>query len=411
MQSIPPYPSRIQEYETLVSKQVFPVWIDVEDLLDIIEYYEREHKEYEAENAMRVALRMHPDNPQVKLHQACRLKTYGRWTEALALVATLENQEDIDVLFFYAEKALSELNPNLAGHYIEQIFAHLSIDFDETARIDGIRQDIGNLYLDYGFSDLALSFYSQVSETSPEYPKTLMSIAEICFQQGNVREAERQINKVLDQDPYNIEAWVLMADIAYEAQNFDLCIEASDYALVIDRSNQRALRFRTFAALEKKDFDTVLNLYDTYRQNYPDDYSIAISVGEIYVKRGNYPKGIEVLAIANRCCPNDNPDKVRILTDIATAYAGLKQMPRAHEILLGACSLGSKHSDVILQTIALALDTCDYDYCDKFAADYLTANPQVPAEFVHQLVVFIDAASAWHYLPETSRQLSARLQQ
>lgn len=402
-------PHSLSEYESIISKQSFPIWIDAEDMLDIIEYYERAHKEFEAEYAMRVALKMHPDNQQIKYHQACRLKIYGKWSEAFSIVRGLENQEDLDVLFFYAEKALSELKDELASQYIARIITIAGTTFDEPAKNDEVWLDIGNLCLDYGFSDLALEYYSKVAETSPEYIKTALSLAEVYFQKGDTTEAERIINKVLDLDPYNIEAWVLMADIAYESKNFDLCIEASDFALAINKEHQRALRFRTFAALEKKDYDTVLDIYKSYAKYYPDDYCIAISVGEIYIKRNQYKLGIDILAQANRCCPNDNPDKIRILTDIATAYSELGDMPKAHNILLGACSLGSKHSDVILQTLSLAIEIKDYNYCDKLATEYIKEHPQISTDFIHQLAILIDSSSAWHFLPDTTLEIRKRL--
>lgn len=78
----------IEQYEQRIESGE-PFYMDASVLMDIEEYYEKEGKNYEAERLMRFAEKLHPDSEDVLVVKAYRLKTRGKWSEALAFLTNL----------------------------------------------------------------------------------------------------------------------------------------------------------------------------------------------------------------------------------------------------------------------------------------------------------------------------------
>ena len=87
-------------YEDRVVSAV-PFYMEAADLADLVEWYEKAGLDHEAEACLRYALRLHPDDFDLLLTKAYRLKNYGRWSEALELVRSLADQNLREVKMFY----------------------------------------------------------------------------------------------------------------------------------------------------------------------------------------------------------------------------------------------------------------------------------------------------------------------
>ena len=104
--------SLVIEYEKKLASASIPFWMDVEDILDVLDYYEERNRYFEAEVCMRIAKKLYPDNPEVQVRHAYRLKNEGNWEEAVAIVNAIPEQENVEISFFKAEVALSEVRRN-----------------------------------------------------------------------------------------------------------------------------------------------------------------------------------------------------------------------------------------------------------------------------------------------------------
>lgn len=174
--------------------------------------------------------------------------------------------------------------------------------------------------------------------------------------QWGARDHARELaEKVLDADPYNLDAWLFVADVANEQKQYEKCVEAADYAIAIDPRNEKALRFKAIGELGLEHWDEVLQVYDTYRQLFPNDYSMALSAGEILVNKRAFSEARAVLETAAQHCPNEHPDKIRITGDIALTYAAEGDMHTAYAVLASTASLGVEQMEIYLRTAELAL--------------------------------------------------------
>lgn len=360
----------VREYENKMSEAPIPVWMDAPDILDILDYYEQQNMYFESEQCMRIALRLHPDDPEVVTRHAYRLKNEGRWNEAAEVVAKLSDQSSLDVQFFLAEKALSELRVDDAErHFVAGLKHEREIDEQMILNGDGdplgdadLLLEVGELFIDYGCVDKARKYLKLIDAKAPEYPRSQLLMAECAYQLGDTDAALKKIDAILDADPYYLDAWVMKADLLNEAKRWPECAEAADFAIAIEPNHEKALRFKACAALGQNDFQGVLDVFAKYRKLYPYDYTMALSAGEILLNQHKYAEAYDVLCFSNRNCPNDNADKIRILTDIAVTYSARHDMQRAYDTLLGICSLGMTYADVLYHAANQAFDYKELEF-------------------------------------------------
>ena len=404
--------SLVREYQKNLSEASIPFWMDVPDILDILDHFEQTQQTIEAELCLRLAQRMHPEDADILMRKVYRLKNDGRWYDAEVLVKQHPDQEHLDVQFFLAEKALSELRFFDADGIYESILTReqqaleeeLLENPEQTGSLDDLRMEIAELFLDYGSEVFAKKYLLLIDKNSPLQPRVHLLEGEILMRYGDTVQAEEEVERVIDEDPYNIDAWIFRAELANERKDFDKCLEAAEYALAIEPNHQKALRMKAISALGKEDWDTVLSTYDIYHTLEPNDYTMSLSVGEIYLNRQNIVKGREALQHALQNCNNENPDKQRITHDLAVSYAMQGDIRKAYVCMATLSSLGVPHDDMLFQAARIAFN---YGFI-PFAMELLRhrfsivsgndeRNIQV-AQLFYECKLYKEVQEFWEYL-------------
>ena len=404
--------SLVREYHNNLSGVSIPFWMEVPDFLDILDHFEQTQQTVEAEICLRIALRMHPNNAEILMRKVYRLKNDGRWHDAEALVNQIEDQDNLDVQFFLAEKALSELRffdantiyENLIAREKENVAQEFGEQLEEQTSLDDLYLEIAELFLDYGSEVFAKKFLQLLDKTSPLYPRVQLLESEILMRYGTPFYGIEQVEQVIDEDPYNVDAWVLRAELANDIKDYPKCLEAAEYALAISPKHPKALRMKAIAALGLEKWNTVLKVYKTYHDIEPNDYTMSLSVGEIYLNRNKIPQARAALQHAMKNCASDNPDKQRISLDLAMSYAMEGDIRKAYVCVATLSSLGVPHDEMLLQAVRVAIT---YGFL-PFAAELLRMrNLEVPiadernvqlAQLLHESQLHNDFKTNWEEL-------------
>ena len=404
--------SLVREYHNNLSGVSIPFWMEVPDFLDILDHFEQTQQTVEAEICLRIALRMHPDNAEILMRKVYRLKNDGRWHDAEALVNQIADQDNLDVQFFLAEKALSELRffdantiyENLIAREKENVAQEFGEQIEEQTSLDDLYLEIAELFLDYGSEVFAKKFLQLLDKTSPLYPRVQLLESEILMRYGTPFYGIEQVEQVIDEDPYNVDAWVLRAELANDIKDYSKCLEAAEYALAISPKHPKALRMKAIAALGLEKWNTVLKVYKTYHDIEPNDYTMSLSVGEIYLNRNKIPQARAALQHAMKNCASDNPDKQRISLDLAMSYAMEGDIRKAYVCVATLSSLGVPHDEMLLQAVRIAIT---YGFL-PFAAELLRMrNLEVPiadernvqlAQLLHESQLHSDFKTNWEEL-------------
>ena len=404
--------SLVREYHNNLSGVSIPFWMEVPDFLDILDHFEQTQQTVEAEICLRIALRMHPDNAEILMRKVYRLKNDGRWHDAEALVNQIADQDNLDVQFFLAEKALSELRffdantiyENLIAREKENVAQEFGEQLEEQTSLDDLYLEIAELFLDYGSEVFAKKFLQLLDKTSPLYPRVQLLESEILMRYGTPFYGIEQVEQVIDEDPYNVDAWVLRAELANDIKDYPKCLEAAEYALAISPKHPKALRMKAIAALGLEKWNTVLKVYKTYHDIEPNDYTMSLSVGEIYLNRNKIPQARAALQHAMKNCASDNPDKQRISLDLAMSYAMEGDIRKAYVCVATLSSLGVPHDEMLLQAVRVSIT---YGFL-PFAAELLRMrNLEVPiadernvqlAQLLHESQLHSDFKTNWEEL-------------
>ena len=404
--------SLVREYHNNLSGVSIPFWMEVPDFLDILDHFEQTQQTVEAEICLRIALRMHPNNAEILMRKVYRLKNDGRWHDAEALVNQIADQDNLDVQFFLAEKALSELRffdantiyENLIAREKENVAQEFGEQIEEQTSLDDLYLEIAELFLDYGSEVFAKKFLQLLDKTSPLYPRVQLLESEILMRYGTPFYGIEQVEQVIDEDPYNVDAWVLRAELANDIKDYPKCLEAAEYALAISPKHPKALRMKAIAALGLEKWNTVLKVYKTYHDIEPNDYTMSLSVGEIYLNRNKIPQARAALQHAMKNCASDNPDKQRISLDLAMSYAMEGDIRKAYVCVATLSSLGVPHDEMLLQAVRVAIT---YGFL-PFAAELLRMrNLEVPiadernvqlAQLLHESQLHSDFKTNWEEL-------------
>lgn len=404
--------SLVREYHNNLSGVSIPFWMEVPDFLDILDHFEQTQQTVEAEICLRIALRMHPDNAEILMRKVYRLKNDGRWHDAEALINQIADQDNLDVQFFLAEKALSELRffdantiyENLIAREKENVAQEFGEQLEEQTSLDDLYLEIAELFLDYGSEVFAKKFLQLLDKTSPLYPRVQLLESEILMRYGTPFYGIEQVEQVIDEDPYNVDAWVLRAELANDIKDYPKCLEAAEYALAISPKHPKALRMKAIAALGLEKWNTVLKVYKTYHDIEPNDYTMSLSVGEIYLNRNKIPQARAALQHAMKNCASDNPDKQRISLDLAMSYAMEGDIRKAYVCVATLSSLGVPHDEMLLQAVRIAIT---YGFL-PFAAELLRMrNLEVPiadernvqlAQLLHESQLHSDFKTNWEEL-------------
>lgn len=404
--------SLVREYHKNLSGVSIPFWMEVPDFLDILDHFEQTQQTVEAEICLRIALRMHPDNAEILMRKVYRLKNDGRWHDAEALVNQIADQDNLDVQFFLAEKALSELRffdantiyENLIAREKENVAQEFGEQIEEQTSLDDLYLEIAELFLDYGSEVFAKKFLQLLDKTSPLYPRVQLLESEILMRYGTTFYGIEQVEQVIDEDPYNVDAWVLRAELANDIKDYPKCLEAAEYALAISPKHPKALRMKAIAALGLEKWNTVLKVYKIYHDIEPNDYTMSLSVGEIYLNRNKIPQARTALQHAMKNCASDNPDKQRISLDLAMSYAMEGDIRKAYVCVATLSSLGVPHDEMLLQAVRVAIT---YGFL-PFAAELLRMrNLEVPiadernvqlAQLLHESQLHSDFKTNWEEL-------------
>ncbi len=416
--------SLVREYHNNLSGVSIPFWMEVPDFLDILDHFEQTQQTVEAEICLRIALRMHPDNAEILMRKVYRLKNDGRWHDAEALVNQIADQDNLDVQFFLAEKALSELRffdantiyENLIAREKENVAQEFGEQIEEQTSLDDLYLEIAELFLDYGSEVFAKKFLQLLDKTSPLYPRVQLLESEILMRYGTPFYGIEQVEQVIDEDPYNVDAWVLRAELANDIKDYPKCLEAAEYALAISPKHPKALRMKAIAALGLEKWNTVLKVYKTYHDIEPNDYTMSLSVGEIYLNRNKIPQARAALQHAMKNCASDNPDKQRISLDLAMSYAMEGDIRKAYVCVATLSSLGVPHDEMLLQAVRVAIT---YGFL-PFAAELLRMrNLEVPiadernvqlAQLLHESQLHSDFKTNWEELFQANFSAESEVQ-
>lgn len=355
-------PSVVDQYEHYQSE--VPNWyMDSMQLNEVVDYYEAHGRQTDAEQCLRLAMRLHPADEDLKVKWAYILRSKGQTEEACKLISQLPDS-NIDVSFFKAEVALAHFDLEGASRIFQQMLAN-----DSTLSPDWhLRTEIAECFQLEGYITEALATLNQIPDDSSECVRAHIMKAECYSYLHDVPNAVAELNIAIDRDPYNAATWGMLAELYYENGQFAEAQEACQYALAINPMDEKALRVSFFTYRQTKQSAKALEQAEIYVQHWPNEYYLPMNAGEVCVEEGRMKEAFSYFGRANQNCPDEHQDRMRILANVAQAQAHQGKIKEAFHTLKCVCRYGVPYHTVCVQIASLAAEINEMQY----AADRLS---------------------------------------
>ncbi len=326
----------LHRYEKAVSEGHVP-YLEADELTDIAEYYMTGKQDAKANQAIRAAIDMHPDSAPPQIFLARQKMFYGQLEEAKNIARSITEQEDIEVIYLKAELLLSE---NRATEASDFLLGQMELVQDCT---EDYFYDCTRIFMDYDQWELAGEWLEWLGETNPTHPRIPIMEAEIQMGLDNYEDALPKLQETVDREPYDSEAWNLLAETYIALGKYPEAQEAADYALAINPQDNTALLMKANAYMHDEQMAEAIELYTKYLEAQSDDLSVQISLALCLTNEERYKEVMPLLEKAEqyaRKLPGRETDLPQIYQIRAFALSRLNRTHEALSALSKARALG-----------------------------------------------------------------------
>ncbi len=274
-------------------------FIDEDSFALIIDYYDDNEEMNRAMEAAEIGIQRFPYCADLLVKKAALLNAAGRFGTALAV---LENA--------------GALNPADINLYIHKIDALLGLNrLEEASRVmnDNIDRfngeersdlllELNEVFDDWEVFDPAFDCLLLLLQEDPENEEGLQRIGFWTEYTGRMEEGIRLHKHIIDEHPFNAQAWFNLGWAFQEIKLYEKAIDAYEYVLAIDENFEYAYRNMADAFIRLRKYDKAIEILRTYLKNGSADSTIYEAMGYCYEKskrfrkaRSSYRKAIELM--------------------------------------------------------------------------------------------------------------------
>ena len=327
----------LHRYEKAVSEGQVP-YMEADELTDIAEYYMTGKQDAKANQAIQAAINMHPDSVDPQIFLARQKMFYGQLDEARNIIDSITEQDDLEVIYIRAELLIKEGRADEASDFLQQQMNEMQDCLED------FLYNCTSIFMDYDQWELAEEWMLQLKETDPTHPRLPIVEAEILMGLDNYEDALPLLKEIIDEEPYNAEAWNLLAETYVALEKYSEALEAADYALAINPADTNPFLMKGNAYMNDGQMGAAIENYTRYLEAQPEDLSVQISLCVCYTSEERYREALALLDKAAqyaRKLPDREGDLPQIYQLQAVSLSRLGRIPEA----LAAVAKARQHFD------------------------------------------------------------------
>lgn len=312
----------INNYEKMKSENK-SIYLDVDDFVDIAEYYSFNEKYLEAHEALLDGLKIHPDHPSLKIGQARVYFDEGNIEEARILIDIYGDSKNLESQMLNAEIYIDEGDIDKA----EKILDSLELEGND----ERMYAEVAYLYFAIGQIKKGINLLLKVMDMSPEDNEIKHTIAEGYQSMGMYDESIKLYESLLDKQPYSSEYWIGLAKAYFNQSKHDKAIDAADFALVAGNENGDANVIRAHSFLQLANYDVAVEEYKLAleKQAVTPEYA-AKFISFCLFNQGKWQEALQYLAEAALENNEDSISFNEITLCTAQCFRQLGNMEDAH---------------------------------------------------------------------------------
>ncbi len=318
----PEFQESLHRYEE-ARRSGTPLYMDADELTDIAEYYMVQEREEEANEAIHLATELHPESVDPQVFLARQEMFHDHLDRAHEICDAIADQDDNEVRFLRAELMIREQAEEDAYDFLTACYEGI------VSGRAAFLYDSAGVFMDYSIWDKAQLMAERLMAEHPNYRKGPELLADILVSKGAYEEAIPLLNRILDENPYHINAWNLLAESQGALEQFREAIDSTEYVLAIDQNNQRAIITKANCLFHLDQLEEAHALYQTYLRSNPQDsviyYLDAVCLSDLE----RYEESAAQLTKANEVSSEMSPEQLNIYLQQAFVESRLRHLDRA----------------------------------------------------------------------------------
>ena len=268
----------IRKYEQMryMNKKVY---FDADEFGLLAKYYKDNKKISEAESVINLGLGMHSNSFELKIIKAKVLLASKQYEIAYDYLITIAHSEANVVILIMKFDCLLKLDrTEEADAYLDYILEGELNDGD----LNTFVKEVGYLYNDAECFETAIMLLEKAMKVDTTNMDILVELAYAYEMDDNIVKAIEITNVILDLDPYSFDGWVSMGRLHSYNYEYELSIDAFDFALAIKESDVNVLKLKALTYNQDDNYEAELKLLNECIDASPDDESLYDDLLEKY---------------------------------------------------------------------------------------------------------------------------------
>ena len=302
----------LKAYEDSV-KSGHSIFMDADDLTDIIDYYNMMHMDDEAEQAANYALSLFPGASGPITFKVRKYIDANQLDKADALAETVSDKE-IDYKYVKAEIQLARNNPEEADILFDEV-----MDVAEEDEMDNCILDAANIFFDYNFFEYANKWLNKVEDRGTDdflelKVRTLSAL-------GEIEKVEKMLNRLIDNNPFEHKYWNLMSNAQLANDKTAEALSSSEYSLAVTPDNPGGLLAKAQVLVRTFQYEEAIKFFEAYLRYFPSDVNSYIQIGYCFMNLSDNTNAILAYRKAEKYAGKAQDALSGIYENIALAYS------------------------------------------------------------------------------------------
>ena len=321
MTNNPELEENIKKYEE-AKKCGQSIYLDVDDLTDIAEFYHTKGEIAKALETVDYALKLFPGATLPLCFKAREAIAANDIATAETFADRIEDKTDVEYKFLQAEILISKGKAPYADILMDG-------EYENTEEIekDNFAIDTAIMFFDYGENTIAEKWLKLCKNKKKAEYKELKS--KLAASSGRFEESEKLLNQLLDRNPFSTDYWNQLASSQFLNNDVAKSIESCDYALAIDENNADALLIKANALCALENFDEAIKYYQRYAALTPQSEIGEFFLGVCLSSQEKFNDAIPHLEAALMRCQPSSPNLSQLYKELAFCYSSTRNLEKA----------------------------------------------------------------------------------
>ena len=299
------------------------VFMDIDDMTDIIDFYNYDGRIDDANAMADYALSLYPGAIGPHVFKARQAIANDNIDEAKAQCEAIDDKSDIDYFYLRTELEIAQMNYEESEKMIKEAFKTIEDREDK----ENFLLDIGALYVDYNAIDLGEKWLDKMEDK--ENKERLELISRILCNRSEYDEAAKILETLIDKNPFIYRYWNTLGIIHLCRNDFDECRNCAEYSLAIYPNNTDGLWCLAKALVGQGDMEGATETFEKFLKRMPNCAKAELEIGTCLVQLDKADEAEKYLNMALEHNDDDPMVIAQASDDLAFIYSSRGDIDKA----------------------------------------------------------------------------------